>query len=331
MSGPTPDRPTHDRPTHDRPTHDRPTLDRPTLDRIGPLDAEVHRLQTPDGVELAVTRLLASSRRTGPGPPVVLVHGSYCNRAFFASPRGIGLGPHLLERGFDVWIPELRGHGLSPRHGRRFRRFTAEEQLRYDLPTVARRLRQVTGQPAHFVGHSFGGTVIVGGIAGGWLDPAVVRSLTILGTQITEGDEYLRRPAVALALRWTAAVLGRIPAQTLGLGPEPESAGYLYDFIRWKGPRGRWLSLEGRDLWAGLASVTAPVLAFAAEDDPNDPASGCRDLYDALGSQVREFVLLAEREGFEKDYGHIEMIVSKPAAREVWPRIADWLLSVSPA
>ena len=48
-------------------------------------------------------------------------------------------------------------------------------------------------------------------------------------------------------------------------------------------------------------------------------------MFDAFGSEEKEWVLLGVEQGFAKDYGHVEMIVSKEASVEVWPRIADWL------
>ncbi|HLD64490.1 MAG TPA: alpha/beta fold hydrolase, partial [Pseudomonas sp.] len=86
----------------------------------GDLSEDVYRLKpgnSPDpSVELALTRLgLARSDlsvQEGPrGVPVVLVHGSFSNRRFWYSPKGLGLGPFLARAGFDVWIVEMRGHG----------------------------------------------------------------------------------------------------------------------------------------------------------------------------------------------------------------------------
>lgn len=190
-------------------------------DSIGPIRATIHRTRTGDQVEIALTRLEGDGE---PGPPVVLVAGTFCQRSFWVSNKGIGLGPTLLDRGLDVWILEQRGHGRSPRDAR-FPDWTAEDQLRFDLPAAQRVVREHTGQPAHWVGHSWGGVAIVGSLAGGWLDPA----------------------------------------------------------------------------------------------------EGCRELYDAVGSADKQWVLLGRAEGFSHDYGHLEMIIGHDAQDEVWPRIAAWI------
>jgi len=295
----------------------------PQPDRLGPLPVSLYRLRTGDDVEIAVTRLLTPD---GPveGPPVVLVHGTFCQRSFWVSKKGLGLGPYLMDRGFDVWIPEARGHGCSPRD-RRFRHWTAEDQLRWDVPEVQALVASESGRPAHWVGHSWGGTVIVAALAAGWLDGAGVQSAVVLGANITEGDEWLER-SIPAGLGWLLlTVLGQVPARLFRLGPEPESRGYMMDFYRWKGRDPRWETREGESYWEGVRRIRVPLLAFAAADDHNDPAPGCRTLFDAVGSEDKAWVLLGLADGFERDYQHVEMIIGKPAAREVYPRIAAWL------
>jgi alpha-beta hydrolase superfamily lysophospholipase len=46
-------------------------------------------------------------------PPCLLVHGAIENGSIFYSKNGKGLGPYLAESGFDVFVADLRGHGLS--------------------------------------------------------------------------------------------------------------------------------------------------------------------------------------------------------------------------
>jgi pimeloyl-ACP methyl ester carboxylesterase len=292
-------------------------------DQIGPLAARVYRITTDDDVEIAVTRL-GSDDDGRTGEPVILVHGTFCQRNFWVSDKGFGLGPYLRERGYDVWIPELRGHGRSPRD-RRYRKWTAEDQMRRDLPAIQRLVSAEAGGRAHWVGHSWGGVAIVGSLGGEWLSSDQMQSVVVLGANITEGDRWMKR-ALPRAAAWAVlTVLGRVPARLFRLGPEPESRGYMLDFHRWKGPDPQWLTWDGRDYWDGIRRATVPLLAFAAANDTSDPATGCRVLFDAVGSEDKEWVLLGADQGFSKDYGHVEMIVSTAASVEVWPRIGDWL------
>ncbi len=292
-------------------------------DAIGEIGATIHRVRTADEVELAVTRLDGIGA-TAQGSPVVLVHGTFCQRSFWISGKGIGLGPYLRERGLDVWIVEFRGHGRSPRD-RRYRRWSAEDHLRHDLPTVQALVQRETGRCAHWVGHSWGGTAILGSLAGGWLDQGAVASAVVLGANVTEGDEWMKRRLPRLGAWLVLTALGRFPAPLLRMGPEPESRAYILEFYRWKGFDPCWETRGGRSYWDGIRGIGIPLLAFAAANDTNDPWPGCRHLFDEVGSADKEFVLLGEAQGFSHDYQHVEMIIGKDAQAEVWPRIGDWV------
>ena len=197
--------------------------------------------------------------------------------------------------------------------------------MRFDLPAVQDLVAAESGRHAHWAGHSWGGVAILGSLGAGWLDAARIRSLVVLGANITEGDAWLKRPWPRLAAWTLLTLLGRVPAGLFRLGPEPESRGYMLDFFRWKGPDAQWKTGDGRDYWKGIRGASVPLLTFAAANDRTDPVSGCRFMFDACGSEEKEWVLLGVEQGFSKDYGHVEMIVSKEASGEVWPRIASWL------
>ncbi len=295
-------------------------LDRETL---GAVEVEIHRVRTEDGAELALTRVPAP-RASAHGTPVVLVHGNYSRRNFWISPKGIGLAAFLAERGFDVWVVELRGHGQSPK-GEHFSTITAEDHMRFDLAAVERHVEARLARSAFWVGHSAGGVYVLGALAAGWLDRARVLGVATFGSQIRDGEAFLRVPGVAWLLAAVLRTIGHLPAPRLGLGPEIEPAGEMIEFIRWKGWRGRWQSSEGFDYGRGLAAVTIPIASFAGTADEQDPPDGCRALLDLAGSPDKTSVELGRSAGFVRDYGHVDMIVSKEAATEVWPRLATWL------
>lgn len=290
---------------------------------IGGIKLEVRYLTTDDGERLAISRIKPRRGESLPFP-VILVHGSYATRSFWVSEKGVGLGVFLAEHGFDVWIPELRGHGLSPK-GPAFSAITAEDQIRRDLPAIQTAVWRMTQAPAFWIGHSFGGLFILSALSAGWLNQERMRSLVTFGSQISYGDRYLKIPPVAWALSVLLRLTGNLPAPRLGLGPEIESAGTILETIRWKKFRGRWETSEGRSYWDGLEHITLPVMTYAAADDKNDPPQGCRKIHKRLGSLDKMFLVLGKDTGFSKDYDHVGMVVSKEAQAEVWPDLAGWL------
>ncbi len=292
----------------------------------GDLSEDVYRLKpgtAPDfSVELAVTRLgLAGQQERG--QPVILLHGSFSNRRFWYSPRGIGLGPHLARAGFDVWIAEMRGHGLSPRN-QAYKHNSVAEYARYDLPAIAAFVREQSGQVPHWVGHSLGGITLAAALGGGYLDESSAASAALFGSQISRVYWPLKVPPLEWGSRLLLKGFPHISGARFKRGPEDEPIGVALESLRWHRLFGRFGDAE-RDWWAGMADVTVPLLAVSATGDLQDPAWACRKLYDQFISAPRSFLLLGKEKGYSSDFGHIEMLVSKEAQTEVWPLVEHWL------
>jgi len=298
-------------------------ISEPTHHLLGGVAVEVRHIDTDDHTRLAVSRIKPRGADSL-SIPVILVHGSYSTRNFWISSKGVGLGGYLADHGFDVWIPELRGHGLSPK-GDLFSKITAQDQIRYDLPAIQEAVYAQTGSAAFWIGHSFGGLFMIAALSTGWLNHDMVRGIITFGSQISYGDGYLKIPPVAWTLSLLLKVLGNFPAPAFGLGPEKEAAGTMLETIRWKKFRGKWTDSDGGSYWDGLKKIKIPVLTYAAAKDKNDPPAGCRKIHKRLGSIDKMFMVLGKDNGFSKDYDHAGMVVSREAQEEVWPDIVGWL------
>ena len=292
----------------------------------GDLTEDVYLLKpnnSPDSsVELALTRL-GRADGAARAAPVVLLHGGFANRRFWYTANGNGLGAWLARAGFDVWLAEMRGHGLSPRN-QRYRDNCVVDYARYDLPAIAAFVDEQCGQPAHWLGHSLGGLTLAAALAGGDLAGERVASLILAGCQVRRLHWSLKLPP----LNWVARLRLRgreaVAADWLGSGPEEEPAGVVREVLRWFGLFGRFG--QGKQDWAAqLADVEVPVLALAGTDDRTDPAGACRQLLECFGSAQREFVRCGRADGFAEDYGHVELLQGKNAQREVWPLLESWL------
>lgn len=293
----------------------------------GDLSEDVYLLKpnnSPDpSVELALTRLGLASAEGVRGVPVVLLHGSFSNRRFWFSPKGIGLGAYLARAGFDVWIAEMRGHGLSPRN-EAYRHNSVAQYVRHDLPAIADFIAEQTGQAAHWMGHSLGGVILAAALGGRHLDERQVRSASLFGSQISRIHWPLKLPPVEWGGRLLLRALPYISGRRLRQGPEDEPIGVARESLRWHGLFGRFGDHE-QDWWQGLAQVRVPLLAVAAAGDRQDPPWACHKLLQQCVAAPRAFLLLGEGNGFSSDFGHVEMLVSKEAQREVWPLAEYWL------
>ena len=293
----------------------------------GDLSEDVYLLKprnSPDAsVELAVTRLGRADAPGSRGVPVILLHGSFTNRRFWFSPKGIGFGAHLARAGFDVWIPEMRGHGLSPRNSS-YRHNRVMDYARYDLPAIAEFVLEQTAQAPHTMGHSLGGVILAAAAGGGYLEQRSAASLTLLGAQVSRIYLPLKFPPLEWGGHLLLSCMPHLSGMRLRRGPEDEPIGVARDALRWHGLFGRFGA--GREnWWQGLAAVRIPVLAVSAEGDRQDPPAACERLLRQFGSASREHLCLGPKNGFASAFGHVEMLISKAAQRDVWPLLVDWL------
>ena len=293
----------------------------------GDLSEDIYLLKprnSPDAtVELAVTRLGRADAPGARGVPVIMLHGSFTNRRFWFSPKGIGFGAHLARAGFDIWIPEMRGHGLSPRNAS-YRHNRVADYARYDLPAIAEFVMEQTGQAPHWMGHSLGGVVLAAAAGGGYLEQRNASSLTLLGSQVSRVYLPLKLPPVEWSGHLLLSCMSHLSGVRLGQGPEDEPIGVAREALRWHGLFGRF-GAGPENWWQGLATVRIPVLAVSAEGDRQDPPAACERLLRQFGSACREHLCLGPLNGFSSPFGHVEMLISKTAQREVWPVLTDWL------
>jgi len=152
---------------------------------LQPVNTTYVRTRTEDGWTLFLRRFRPETVDPSRAP-VVLCHGLNCNDRFWDLHRGVSMARYLAARGYDVWVPALRGAGFSTKPGivmiRRLIRpvfpelprelsfrtidpralnWTMDDYVDYDVPAILSKVREETGAPSvHWVGHSMGGIII---------------------------------------------------------------------------------------------------------------------------------------------------------------------------
>lgn len=298
-------------------------------DVLGDLTEDVYLVKhnrDPDkSVQIAVSHQGLRSRTTA-GQPVILLHGSFSNRGFWLSAKGDGLARHLLEQGFDVWLMEMRGHGLSPRN-QDYLTNTLERYVLSDIPAVNAFVSEKSGRAPVWVGHSLGGVVIASAVAAGQLAADSCAGMALLGAQAVRRPLYQWIPLAGPLMRLMVRMRGELDGRKMQIGPENEPMGLINEFLARHGWFGSWQLKSTRQklLPAWKAGSPVPLLAIAAAADKSDPAKACLRFAGLYGGERKEQILLGRKDGFSRDYGHVDMVVSKEAAAEVWPRISLWL------
>lgn len=312
-------------------------------------------VRTRDGIRLVVRR----ARPVGParGEPVMLLHGLAANHSGFDF-AGRSFARWLSARGFDCYLPELRGHGNSERP---HFRWSLDDYLRLDVPAVLEAIRSISGtREVHWVGHSMGGVLL--------LCYAALADAEPLASGVTVGSALDYRPGASdfrtlvrlrpmveqlpavpygVLMHWIAPLIARSDrdvALSFNAWPtniEPELARRLHASAFHTIPTTLLADLAGALEEPGLAAVgrrvldhasdlDLPVLMLAGSRDRQVSVDAVRATADMLGRRARSHIFGTES-GCADEYGHWDLLVGRNAETEVWPVVERWLLHVAAA
>ncbi len=310
-----------------------------------------YTVRTDDGVDLALFRLRGPDSKRS---PVLLVHGMGVDHRVFDVMKGVSLARFLHERGWDVWLLDLRGVGGSRR--RVPRRSGFDDHILYDLPAALAFVRETTRRPtAHMLGYSMGGTVGYGWCARNPHD-AGLQSFVALGSPWPADLGPEARATMGLARHLRRLGVFRLDAfAKLGAW----SQGHRYDPI-WRflgAPRGmtgpvfrravlnasqpirlavvegfrkaaeagEWRSDDGTVSYAeGWSRVQIPVRFLTGDYDVVVAGSCVEGAWRRCGSPEKEFTVLGPEAGCAQSYGHVDLAWGRHANDDVFPRVHDW-------
>lgn len=323
---------------------------------VAPHAAErpVHHVQTEDGAQIALQRYANPG-----GPVVVLCHGISSNHHFWDLDPEHSLAVYLHDSGFDVWNMDLRGHGLATRQStgkRQPRGWTVDDYGQQDLPAAFAYVVEHTGTTnLNYVGHSLGGMVLAihlsespnspverAVVVGSPLSFRAPDSLTKLLVGNAGRLSFVRRwptPILATSLSWfgkqaplSADVMlfqpdnmdRKLRRRMLNTVVSPMVAGELRQFHQ--STDGWFYSADGSVRYdTVLSDVDIPMLFITGRGDHIAPPDSVRTYFDAVGSADKTFIVASRVNGFQADYGHLDLGLGDHAATEIYPKIQAFL------
>lgn len=235
-------------------------------------------------LRLAVTRVRDPAWQ-GDRFPLVLLHSEFHNRRLWLSPQGEGFAGLLARYGFDVWLPEMRGHGLSPKN-RDWAQGHVSLLAEEDLPPVHQFVAEQSGQEPAWVGQGLGSR--------------------LLAHVMVHNHQLLRRIPAAVFIdpgspgsHWTNRVMSVFERMKLGRhervsgprrhwGPEDEPSSILRDIYR---SQRRYRRGRPHPIYDGLRVIRCPTLSVALADDEE-----ARNFAGMLGGQVRQTLSASQYE-----------------------------------
>jgi|GEM_PF-989398 pimeloyl-ACP methyl ester carboxylesterase len=129
-------------------------------------------------VELALTRLYDGKQDYGQGQVSIFVHDTFENRNRWLREHE-DLLKTLLKEGGDLWLFEMRGHGLSPKN-RVYQDNTLNDIAAYDLPAVQSFVSELHPGLADWIGAGEGALAIIKAIEAKKLKAEQIRKVHAL-------------------------------------------------------------------------------------------------------------------------------------------------------
>lgn len=288
----------------------------------------------------------------GEGPPVLLVHGMGANHYNWDYRAEVSFAAWLAARGWDVWVPTLRGErGTSPPDRKTGKSWSFDQHALLDLPAVLDVVREATGEPqVLWVGHSMGGMLLYAALsrypervrAGVAIaSPARFTALSPLKRALRRGGRLVgsrgrlqldELVTLASPLGRYAPGLSRIslrqnmdPALARGLlvhGIEDLPRAMVQQVVTWL-RAGELVMADGRTPWLTPPATPVPLLVLAGDRDWIAPAEDVTWACAVL--PACEARVLGPESGMPRSYGHVDMVVGRDAAAEVYPELERWL------
>jgi predicted alpha/beta hydrolase len=260
---------------------------------------------------------------------ILCTHGLFSDARFFQSTTG-GPAQFFLDKGYRVFLGELRGHGKSRLPSGNAWNFGFDAYARDDIPNLIKSARKKHEGPLFLLCHSMSGYAALAGLGTEPSLQEMLKGIATLSSAVNDyGDGGMQKQIMVRLGAVIGTVLGRFPGKTLKQGPSDEPGRLMQQFATWA-KDGSFRSEDGRtDYWQALSKVTLPIFAGigAADVFHASPRRG-QKLVDALGSKRKEFVVMGKNTGFSSDFGHSDILRGSRATAEVLPRVETFFSSL---
>ena len=282
-------------------------------------------------------RFIRPTTSTRLGIPILMLHGAMSNGRVFYSDTGRGLGCFLAKAGFDVYVMDTAGRGLSkPIIDRNFS-LGQGEVIREQLPLVQQFIiqRHPLVNKVHWCAHSWGGVLMASSMARYTHLQSSVASLLTFGSKRTIKVKSFKK-WLMVDFFWNRfaplyiANKGYFDASRLRVGMDNESRASLLQTIDWV--KGDWVDHDDNFHYAQAAinTVWPPTWFIAGKNDHvlGNP-SDVRDMIDECGFTQVKYTLLAKTHGYSLDYDHAGMLTHRQAEQDHFVQIKQWYLGLS--
>ena len=267
------------------------------------------------------------------GIPILMIHGMVEDGRIFYHKSGKGLGSFMAQQGYDVYVADLRGMGLSTPKVNEDSAHGQTETIQQDIPALIQFVLKHNGHnKLHLMAHSWGGVYLNSSLLfQPELIPHVISS-TFFGSKRTVRARTFER-YLKIDLIWNRLSLaaskrkGFLPAISYKLGSENESHKTHRQCVDWV-KNDAWVdSDDGFDYGSAAQLIKLPsTLHIAAiRDISMGHRFDVRAFMKESGPHKADYQLLAKKHGNSLDYDHINMLTAAECVSDHFPTIFDWV------
>lgn len=194
-----------------------------------------------------------SSSFVNNSPSCFLLHGGVENGKIFYSSSGKGLGPYLAKLGYNVFIGDLRGKGLSTPSikDEKDSNYGVKEVTEVTIPTFINYINKLTNnQKLCWISHSIGGVLMASTLA---RHPKFVNNISCqihFGTKRTITNDsglnwFILNIFYGIICRMLVSYYGYLPAKKFKLGSDDDTALAYQTGYYWIHPKtNKWIDTE---------------------------------------------------------------------------------------
>ena len=325
--------------------------------------ADVIHVKTEDGWDLALHHYQPPADVPRRGVPLIICHGISSNRYNWDISEEVSFPRYIAAQGFDVYMLELRGSGASEKPGwfsEKSYEYSFDDYVVYDLPAAIDFVaeRSPTGK-VQWVGHSMGTMVMYAYLQR--QGDAKIQSVLAVGSppKLFDGNQslslglslfpvvdwfYRELPAALIAglgapvahPGWTAPmhvvwnydnISPSVARAASAHAVDNLSSGVVRQLVG-SPDNGEFRSMDGRfNYTQGLSSIEVPIFFVVGALDQLAPPTTMLKAYRSVSSDHKRIEILSRANGYAHDYGHVDLVLGETAPQEVFPMLAQWLVS----